>query len=281
MAITELQDHPLHSQYLGAPSIIGTPKKHHFNPLLDRFLSKLSGWKSRLLSFAGRRILVRHVLSSLATHIALIFPIPKSVSSTMESFMRNFLWSAGPSKQKRNQIGWEVLCLPIKEGGLGIRRINEQNEASFIKLAWLVASSNSLWANWMANRYLRNSAVWSPSSSKTGSCIWHKIRNSGHHIHLGCKWIIGDGKSAEPWYDSWAKDETLASLYTPFPFLANEHPHHLWDDSTWVIPTNIPAAAAISLRYALTTLSLDEHSANRIVWKAHPHKGLSLKEAGI
>ena len=44
LAITDLQEKPLHSHYLGAPLIIGTPKKHHFNPLLDRFLSKLSDW---------------------------------------------------------------------------------------------------------------------------------------------------------------------------------------------------------------------------------------------
>lgn len=61
---TNLQDHPLFSTYLGAPLVIGTPKRQHFNHLVVRFLSKLSGWKSRLLSFTGRRILLRHVLSS-------------------------------------------------------------------------------------------------------------------------------------------------------------------------------------------------------------------------
>lgn len=76
LAISNLPEHPLSSNYLGAPLWIGTPKRHHFNQLLDRFLSKLSGWKLRLLSSAGREILVRHVLSSLPTHIAMVLPLP-------------------------------------------------------------------------------------------------------------------------------------------------------------------------------------------------------------
>lgn len=111
LGITNLQEKPHHPKYLGSPLIIGTLKKHHFS-LLDRFRSKLSVWKSRLLSFTGRIVLVRHVLSSLATHIALIFPLPKSVSILMESFMCNFLWSSAPIKLKRNQIKWKVVYLP-------------------------------------------------------------------------------------------------------------------------------------------------------------------------
>lgn len=102
---------------------------------------------------------MRHVLSSLPTHIAMILPIPKYVSNQMEAIMRNFLWSWGAVRQKRNQINWETVTLPTKEGGLGIRRVSEQNEASFFKMGWIAMTSNSLWSNWMAGRYFPNSSI--------------------------------------------------------------------------------------------------------------------------
>ena len=43
MDITHLQEKLLHSNYLGAPLIIDTPRRHHFTPLLDRFLLKVLG----------------------------------------------------------------------------------------------------------------------------------------------------------------------------------------------------------------------------------------------
>lgn len=190
--------------------------------------------------------------------------------------MRDFLRSAGLAKLKRNHIRWKVVCLPTKEGGMGIRRIHEQNEASFIKLAWTVTSSNSLWAKWVASRYFRDSAVLSQSTPTYASCIWRKIRNSAHQIPLGSKWIIGDGKSANIWFDSWAKEEALAPLFTSFPFPVNQQLHFHLDGSNWVIPLDILEAAVYYLRNAALNISLDEHSADRLVWKSHPYQDLSF-----
>lgn len=121
--------------------------------------------------FLNHRILVRHVLSSLATGIAMVITLPKSVTNHMESLMRSFLWSAETTQSRRNQICWVVVCLSTKEGGLSIRRIHEQNEAS---------SFRSLWTNWMTCRYFPKSAIWSSTTPKSGSCIWHRIRKLDH-----------------------------------------------------------------------------------------------------
>ena len=121
-----------------------------------------------LLSIVGRRTLIKQVLSSLPTHISPVLPLPKSVSNHMEAVMRNFFWSGGSPNKRRHQISWDMVTLPTKEGGLGIRHIHEQNQASFIKLGCIVMSSNSLWSKWMACRYFPNSTIWSPSSVKSG-----------------------------------------------------------------------------------------------------------------
>lgn len=161
---------PLSSKYLGAPLCIGSPKRQLFNSLVDKMHSKLAGWKSNLLSLAGRRILVNHVLSGM--------PIP----------LRWYcLWSADSSLSKRYHIRWDTICLPTSKGGLGIRHLKEQNEASFLKLGWAAAVSSSIWANWMKAK-----AIWNPSTPKSGSCIWQKIRfpsQSKYCFFLDSEWL--------------------------------------------------------------------------------------------
>lgn len=233
--------------------------------------------RSRLLSLTGHRVFVRHALSSLATHIALVLPLPKAVSRSMESLMRNFLWSAGHTYQKRNQIKWSAVCLPTREGGLGIRRVQEKNAASFTKLAWTVASSNSLWANWKSIRYVKGSAIWSPISPKSGSCIWHIIRSSAHLIHQGSRWKIGDGRSVDIWFDNWAMDQPLASLFNQFSFPAYHYLSSIWNGSNWEIPAGIPTAAASLLSNAVHSISIEARLVDQLVWKSNPGKGLSFK----
>ena len=40
----------------------------------------------------------------------------------------------------------EKICLSKKEGGLGLRRMKEFNEACLLKLGWAAASVDSMWA---------------------------------------------------------------------------------------------------------------------------------------
>ena len=98
----------------------------------------------KCLSFVGRLILVKHVLSSIPLHISLAIPVPRKTSFLIESLMRNFLWFASSEKQRSNLVNWDLVCLPKTEGGLGLRRVKEFNEACLFKLGWSAASSDSL-----------------------------------------------------------------------------------------------------------------------------------------
>eukprot|EP00268_Persea_americana_P000882 TRINITY_DN10275_c0_g3_i1.p1 TRINITY_DN10275_c0_g3~~TRINITY_DN10275_c0_g3_i1.p1 ORF type:complete len:110 (-),score=13.99 TRINITY_DN10275_c0_g3_i1:1693-2022(-) len=103
----------------------------------------------------------------------MVFPLPKSVTNDMERLMRNFLWSLEETQSRKNQIRWDVVCLPTK-GGLGIRQVHEKNEASFLKLGWATASSSSLWANWIRCTFFKNKTIQCSSTQKTASYIWGK-----------------------------------------------------------------------------------------------------------
>ena len=46
-------------KYLGLPPVIGRAKKKAFQEIKDRVWKKLQGWKEKLLSQAGREVLLK------------------------------------------------------------------------------------------------------------------------------------------------------------------------------------------------------------------------------
>ena len=148
----------LPSTYLGVPIFLGSSRHSHFNLILDSIRSRLAGWKFKCLSFAGRLIMVKHVLSSIPLHISLAIPIPSKTCPQIERLMRNFLWLVSPEKMC-SLVNWETVCLPKTEGGLGLRRVKDFNEACMMKLGWSAVSIDSLWAGWFCARYFRRSSI--------------------------------------------------------------------------------------------------------------------------
>ena len=58
----------------------------------------------------------------------------------LERTFSNFLW-----KKKMHAWGWQDVCRPKLEGGVGIRRLIDVNNASGVRLVWRICTSNLLW----------------------------------------------------------------------------------------------------------------------------------------
>ena len=50
-----------HERYLGLPPLVGRGKKKAFQRILDQVGRKVAGWKGKLLTMAGREILIKVV----------------------------------------------------------------------------------------------------------------------------------------------------------------------------------------------------------------------------
>ena len=78
--------------YLGLP-IGGCHKKKEFwAGVIDRVKRRLSSWKGRLLSMAGRICLIKSVLSSIPLFYLSLFKMPVGVANEIVSIQRNFMW---------------------------------------------------------------------------------------------------------------------------------------------------------------------------------------------
>ena len=78
--------------YLGIPIGGNSRRLSFWEPLLNRIKSRLAGWSSKHLSFGGRLILLKSVLSSLLVYSLSFFKAPSGIISSIESLFNCFFW---------------------------------------------------------------------------------------------------------------------------------------------------------------------------------------------
>ncbi|KAK4384174.1 putative ribonuclease H protein, partial [Sesamum angolense] len=146
LAALHFQEGHLPLRYLGLPLLASRLSISDCKPLLLKIDSRIKGWESIQLSFAGRLQLIKSVLMSLNVYWAMAFILPKGVIREVEKKMRTFLWK-GNSAVGYPKVAWSVVCKPIEEGGQGIRDILALNKALMSRHLWNVIQNNqsSIW----------------------------------------------------------------------------------------------------------------------------------------
>jgi len=71
-------------KYLRIPSDWGQTKKDMFAWVLARVEKKLEGWKEKLISKAGKAILIKTVVQALPQYAMSLFKIPISICWAIE-----------------------------------------------------------------------------------------------------------------------------------------------------------------------------------------------------
>lgn len=110
------------------------------NPLIEKLRKSLVGWKSKILSFAGRLQLIKSTLSSFHLYWASSFLLPKWCLALLERLCCDFFWGCFDSTKKMKTIAWDTICSPLQSGGLGLRSIHASAAAMQLKQAWSLAA---------------------------------------------------------------------------------------------------------------------------------------------
>ena len=173
------------------------------NYIKDRFWSKLQGWKKKLLSQAGKEVLLKAVVQAILTFAMRCFKLPVGLCRDIEMLIRKFWWRQRGERRKIHWQNWETLCKPKKEGGLGFKELVKFNDAMLAKQVWrLIHDKSSLFYRVFKLKYFPNGNIFYAKQS-SGSFVWKSILRVRKVISMGAKWRIEDGLSISVFSDNW------------------------------------------------------------------------------
>nr|XP_023876772.1 uncharacterized protein LOC111989214 [Quercus suber] len=222
-----------HEKYLGLPPLVGKGKRKAFNRIKDQVGRKIAGWKGRLLSSAGREILIKAVAQATPTYTMGCFKLPDSLCKDLNSMMSNFWWGQKNKERKLAWVAWEKLCTPKEEGGLGFRDLRAFNLALLAKQGWRIQqNTNSLAHKVLKAKYFADRTFKEAQLGRRPSYIWRSIMAAKEIVEMGSRWLIGNGEHVDIWKDRWIPTPDSFKLVSPKVHLDSDKVAYLLDTIT-------------------------------------------------
>ena len=87
-------------KYLGLPVYVGRSKKKAFEYLKDKIWARMQGWIEKLLSKAGKEVLIKAVAQAIPTYAMSCFYLTKSFCEEVSNMIARFWWSQQDKSNK-------------------------------------------------------------------------------------------------------------------------------------------------------------------------------------
>lgn len=203
--ILHMKKAPPNAIYLGAPLFPSASKVKDFQYLLNKVKSRLTGWRSKMLSWVGRCTMINSVVSAIPVHSFSTFDVPASICNKLDASARRFWWN--PKKTSGRFVSWkswDKLCLPKLFGGLGFRQAKLLNDALLAKFTWFVISNKeSPCFNALRSKYKVRGGWMHREPFKNALSTWRAIERLRPVIKQEACFIVGDGSNIDCWKDPW------------------------------------------------------------------------------
>ncbi|XP_019191685.1 PREDICTED: uncharacterized protein LOC109186206 [Ipomoea nil] len=87
-------------KYLGLPLGIGRNKKEVFRYIETKLQQRFRGWNNKILSRAGKEVLLKSIAQSLPTYTMSMYYLPITFCESLERLMNRFWWNAKGAGRK-------------------------------------------------------------------------------------------------------------------------------------------------------------------------------------
>jgi hypothetical protein len=114
-------------KYLGVPLHFDRLKRADLQPLMDKLLKRIVGWRGRLLAYSSGLVLVKTCLSSVPICLLSFIKFPKCAIRLIESQMAHCLWNNSEENHKYHLANWQHVCMKKEYGDLGVPNLRELN----------------------------------------------------------------------------------------------------------------------------------------------------------
>jgi hypothetical protein len=116
--MTGVPSSQMYDNYLGLPALVGKSGLKEFQYIIDRVRKRISDWKVKFLSQAGKEILIKAVLQAIPTYSMSIFLLPKKLCNNLNGIMQRFWWEHKNDEKKIHWMKWEKMGCS-KSRGIG------------------------------------------------------------------------------------------------------------------------------------------------------------------
>ncbi|XP_074300485.1 uncharacterized protein LOC141631757 [Silene latifolia] len=136
-----------------------------------------------------------------------MFIIPKGIIKRIEAVCRNFLWDNSADYRRTPLVGWDTICRPKDEGGLGLKDQETWNKAMVGRLVdWVAMQRDSIWVHWVQSNYLKGQEWMEYKPSTNSSWVWRRICRVKDEMSAGYvngQWNAQPGGFTPAGYYAW------------------------------------------------------------------------------
>ena len=181
----------------------------------------LAGWKEKLLSKAGKEVLIKGVAQAVPTYTMSCFKLPDSLCHDLMGMIRNFWWGQKKEERKIAWLSWEKMCEPKCNGGMGFKDLKLFNKALLAKQGWhLQMGGNSLVYRVLKAKYFPTCDFIHALIGNNPSYTWRSLISAQSLVNEGLQWRVGNGANINVWQDKWLPWGLTDRVTSPRLFLS-------------------------------------------------------------
>jgi len=198
-------------KYLGIPLHYDNLRREDIQPLVDKMLKRIAGWRGKLLSYAARIVLIKACLASIPVYLLSFIKFPKWALRIIHTHMANVLWNDNPEAHKYHLVNWDTCSMPKDFGGLGVPNLRDLNIC--LLASWMKRyniDENKLWRQLIDHKYGTDKANIFCSNTSGSSSFFKGMIWAASAAKMGYRWQIGNGKRVKFWEDNWLGSSSLA-----------------------------------------------------------------------
>ena len=137
-------------KYLGVPLHRSKLRREDIQPIVDKVIKRIAGWKGKLLSYRGTGeglVLLKSCLASIPIYMLSIIKFSNWAIEMINSQMAHFFWDNSEERHKYHLARWPMIAQKKSLGGLWVPDLRTLNMC--------------LLASWIQRYHLHNDVLWS------------------------------------------------------------------------------------------------------------------------
>jgi hypothetical protein len=181
-------------KYLGVPLHYNKLRREDLQTLIEKIIKRIAGWRGKLLTQAGRLLLIKTCLASIPVYLLSLFKFPRREIDLINSHMANCFWDDYEGHKKLHLANWHLICMKKQYGGLGVPCLKDLN--LFLLGSWVkrfIRDEGKLWKNLVEKKYCSHGNIFY-ADNRHASPFWKGVILVTKAVKLCYRWLPGNGK---------------------------------------------------------------------------------------